>query len=276
MEREILISQDANEKQVAILEEGRLEEFYIERGDSKKLFGNIYEGVVKTIVPGIDAAFVDIGTGKDGFLYVGDALRSPLDLDADFDDEDEKKTSDNTGEVKPQVAAQAEGFHSSPVAAPEQSQGQALHQGQGSAQGQGTSQAQGRFQGRQGRGRGRQGGRQGGRFQSPQHHHSFQRRPRIEEVLKVGQKIIVQVVKEPLGNKGPRLTTQFSIPARYLVMMPGNRRSAFRGAWKTARNARGSGGFSGASRFRKGSGSSSAPTPKGKAKPSLCATSGIF
>ncbi len=144
MQREILITQDANEKQVAILEDGRLEEFYIERGESKKLFGNIYEGIVKTVIPGIDAAFVDIGTGKDGFLYVGDALRSPFDLDAEYDE------SEQNGHEKRH----------------------AKHQ-------------------------------------------------RIEEVLKSGQKVIVQVVKEPIGNKGPRLTTQFSIPARYLVMMPG-------------------------------------------------------
>lgn len=201
MERQILISQDANEKQVAILEDGRLEEFYIERGDSKKLFGNIYEGVVKTVIPGIDAAFVDIGTGKDGFLYVGDALRSPLDLDAEFDDGEEKKVEGAPGEVKPEGAV--------PVAGNSQGQAPAQNPGPGQAQGQG-------------RNPGRHGGR--GRHQQNRHNrqqHQHPRRPRIEEVLKVGQKVIVQVVKEPLGNKGPRLTTQFSIPARYLVMMPG-------------------------------------------------------
>ena len=91
MDRSILITQDANEKQVAILEDGKLEEFYIERSEAKKLFGNIYAGVVKTVIPGIDAAFIDIGTGKDGFLYVGDAMRSPLDLDAEYDEDSEEK-----------------------------------------------------------------------------------------------------------------------------------------------------------------------------------------
>lgn len=216
MERQILISQDANEKQVAILEDGRLEEFYIERGDSKKLFGNIYEGVVKTVIPGIDAAFVDIGTGKDGFLYVGDALRSPLDLDAEFDDGEEKKPEGVATEVKPPEGVVIEG--NVPV------QGQGQPPMSGPVQGQGPIQGQGRGQGRHGgrdRGRGRHQGRQGGRNQPSHQHQPQQRRPRIEEVLKVGQKVIVQVVKEPLGNKGPRLTTQFSIPARYLVMMPG-------------------------------------------------------
>ena len=221
MERQILISQDANEKQVAILEDGRLEEFYIERGDSKKLFGNIYEGVVKTVIPGIDAAFVDIGTGKDGFLYVGDALRSPLDLDAEFDDGEEKKPDRAPGATQPGGSLPVEGAPQVQGQVP-QAQGQAPVQGQPQGpQGHQQQGQQGRNQGRQG-GRGRhQQGRHGGRNQYQNPHHQHQRRPRIEEVLKVGQKIIVQVVKEPLGNKGPRLTTQFSIPARYLVMMPG-------------------------------------------------------
>jgi ribonuclease G len=143
MKRDILISLDANEKQVAVLEDGRLEEFYIERGDAARLFGNIYKGRVKTVIPGMGAAFVDLGTKKDGFLYVTDALKSPLDLEAEFDE-----------------------------------------------QAQPTDKRQDRFK-------------------------------KIDEVLKVGQEVIVQVVKEPIGNKGPRLTTHFSIPARYLVMMPG-------------------------------------------------------
>ena len=143
MKREILITYDANEKQVAILEDGRLEEFYIERSDELRMFGNIYKGRVKSVIPGMGAAFVDLGTKKDGFLYVTDALKSPLDLDAEF--------------------------------------------GEG----------------------------------PPAHRGSDFRSQRIQDVLKTGQEVIVQVVKEPIRNKGPRLTTHFSIPARYLVMMPG-------------------------------------------------------
>jgi len=224
MERQILISQDANEKQVAILEDGRLEEFYIERGDSKKLFGNIYEGIVKTVIPGIDAAFVDIGTGKDGFLYVGDALRSPLDLDAEFDEGEEKKTESGVVEVKPSEGVVAEGNLAGqpPVSVPAPVTGSAQITEHAPGQGHGQVQGRGGRHGRdRGRGRHQQGGRQGGRNQPSHQHPPHQRRPRIEEVLKVGQKVIVQVVKEPLGSKGPRLTTQFSIPARYLVMMPG-------------------------------------------------------
>ncbi len=143
MKQEILISFDANEKRVAILEDSRLEEFYIEREGEGRMFGNIYKGRVKSVVPGIGAAFIDLGTKKDGFLYVTDALKSPLDLEAEF-------------------------------------------------------------------GESQEGGR-----------HAENRGKRIDEVLKVGQEVVVQVVKEAIGTKGPRLTSHFSIPGRYLVMMPG-------------------------------------------------------
>lgn len=148
MKREILITTTANEKQVAILENDRMEEYYIERADANRMFGNIYKGKVKSVIPGMGAAFVDLGTHKDGFLYVADALKSPLDLEAEFDE----------GNPNPAVAEEER---------------------------------------------------------------RRERAKSIDEVLKVGQEIIVQIVKEPIGNKGPRLTTHFSIPARYLVMMPG-------------------------------------------------------
>ncbi len=145
MKREILISYDANEKRVAILENEHLEEFYIERSDTHRMFGNIYKGKVKSVIPGIGASFIDLGTQKDGFLYVTDALKSPLDLDAEFEET-----------PSPPAEKRKERFKS------------------------------------------------------------------IDEVLKVGQEVIVQVVKEPIRNKGPRLTTHFSMPARYLVMIPGD------------------------------------------------------
>lgn len=155
MKQDILITQEADEIQVAILEDSQLAEYYIEREESNKLFGNIYKGRVKTIIPGIDAAFVDIGTGKDGFLYVADAMQAPLDIDAEFsEDAPEKEVEESEGK--------------------------------------GDDSRRGR------------------------------RKMRIDEVLKIGQEVIVQVVKEPIRSKGPRLTTQFSIPARYLVMMPGD------------------------------------------------------
>ena len=77
MLREILINVAQKEKRVALLEDKTLQEFYIEREDSRGIFGNIYKGKVKTIMPGMGAAFVDLGLKKDGFLYVSDIVALP-------------------------------------------------------------------------------------------------------------------------------------------------------------------------------------------------------
>ena len=154
MKREILITFEANEKRVAILENGQLEEFFIERADHRHMLGNIYKGAVRTIVPGIEAAFINIGHEKDGFLYVTDAVRNPLDA------EEEPVLGGDEEEDDPPRG----------------------------------------------------------------HRRDPRNRAKINELLKTAQEVIVQVVKEPIRTKGPRLTTFFSFPARYLVMMPGERR----------------------------------------------------
>ncbi len=144
MKKEILISLEANEKRMAILEDGKLQEFFIERADASRMFGNVYKGRVKSIVPGIQAAFVDLGTKKDGFLYVADAVESSIDFESDEVDSDSGfKTRRNREKI-----------------------------------------------------------------------------PSIEKVLKLGQEITVQIVKESIRDKGPRLTTHIALPARYLVLVP--------------------------------------------------------
>lgn len=157
MKREILITLEANEKRVAILENNQLDEFFIERADQKYMLGNIYKGTVRTIVPGIEAAFINVGSEKDGFLYVTDAVRNPLDIE----EEPEMGGSVDEDEDRPQKHIRRHVHHT---------------------------------------------------------------RVKINELLKEGQEVIVQVVKEPIRTKGPRLTTFFSFPARYLVMMPGEKR----------------------------------------------------
>lgn len=147
MKKEILISFEVGETRVALLEDGKLEELFIERADARKMFGNIYKGKVKSVVPGIGAAFIDLGTEKDGFLYVSDAVESSIALDSAF----EEIEYENTKKERQPL-------------------------------------------------------------------------PRIEEVLKIGDEVIVQVVKEPIRSKGARLTTHFAIPARFLVLMPGERK----------------------------------------------------
>ena len=144
--REIFISVDAQETRVAVTENKRLEEYYVERASDTRMVGSIYKGRITSVVPGIGAAFVDTGLGKNGFLYVADIVEPKPDEDAILEGEP-------PGEGQ-RPAAQA--------------------------------------------------------------HH---RRSRIEEVVKVNQEILVQVVKEPFGTKGARLTTHLSLPGRYMVLM---------------------------------------------------------
>ena len=72
--KEVFISVEAQETRVAITEDTRLEEFFVERAGDQHIVGSIFKGKVTSIVPGIGAAFVDIGLGKNGFLYVADIV----------------------------------------------------------------------------------------------------------------------------------------------------------------------------------------------------------
>ncbi len=124
--REMLISHDANETRVALLEEGELVELYIER-PKRSVVGNVYWGKVSDVLPGMQASFVDIGLEKNAFLYV-DEVVNPEGIEAP--------------------------------------------------------------------------------------------RREISQLLKPGQQVMVQVVKDPMGTKGARVTTEISLPGRFLVLMP--------------------------------------------------------
>ena len=126
--RELLISVDVGEQRVAILEDGRVAEVYLERPERRSIAGNIYLGVVDNVLPGMEAAFVEIGLEKNGFLYVDEIVGPELE------------------------------------------------------------------------------GRKGAR--------------KIQDLIKRGQTIMVQAVKDPMKSKGARLTTEISLPGRFLVYVP--------------------------------------------------------
>jgi ribonuclease G len=156
--KQIFISTEPQETRVALTEDKRLEEFYVERSGDQRLVGSIFKGKVASVVPGIGAAFVDIGLGKNGFLYVSDIVEGP-----------------------PEEEAILEGL---PAAPPPSGSARAAQAGE-----------------------------------SPSTRHEPRRRSRIEELVKPNQELLVQVVKEPFGTKGARLTTHLSLPGRYLVLM---------------------------------------------------------
>ncbi len=130
--KEILINITPQETRVAILENGMLHELYIERSRSRGLVSNVYKGRVVRVLPGMEAAFIDIGLERAAFLHVSDM--------AGYN----KQNSNSESEPAPQIG----------------------------------------------------------------------------QLLREGQELLVQVIKDPLGTKGARLTTNITIPSRYLVFMP--------------------------------------------------------
>ena len=126
--RELLVSVSVTEQRVAVLEDDRLAEVYLERPGRRSIAGNVYKGVVDNVLPGMEAAFVEIGLEKNGFLYVDEIVAPELE------------------------------------------------------------------------------GRRHGR--------------RIQDLLSRGQEILVQAVKDPMKTKGARLTTEISLPGRFVVYVP--------------------------------------------------------
>ncbi len=175
MKREILISATQREVRVAIIEDDQLVEMQVDRPENKRMVGDIYLGKVEAVLPGIQAAFVNIGTEKSAFLHNSDLV-----YDEDGDDEDE----DDADEEGPSDGDDVESSSEDPA--------------EGVAEGSERPARKPR----------RGGGR---RRKDP---------PKVEDVLKRGQSIVVQVSKEPISTKGPRVTAQVSMAGRFLVYMP--------------------------------------------------------
>jgi ribonuclease G len=193
LKREILINGTPRETRVAILEDDRLAELMIDRPDHRRSVGDIYLGRVEAVLPGIQAAFIDIGLEKSAFLHASDLLEPDED-----DDEDEEEVD------HPDDPATAEAAANEPE--PEESRRNGGRNGRG------------------GRGRNGRGGRNGGGAPEPeQRQREVSSRgaiPNIQDLIKKGETKLVQVTKEPISTKGPRVTAQISLPGRFLVYMP--------------------------------------------------------
>jgi len=170
LKREILINGSQRETRLAILEDDRLVELLVDRPDHRRTVGDIYLGRVEAVLPGIQAAFVDIGTEKSAFLHASDLV-----YDEDGDEDDDEDDGDEDGESDDDQPETEESAEAAP--APRRKRGR--------------------------------GGRRPRK--DP---------PQIQDVLKRGQSIIVQVSKEPISTKGPRVTAQVSLAGRFVVFMP--------------------------------------------------------
>ena len=174
MKREILISATQREVRVAIIEDDQLVELQVDRPENKRMVGDIYLGKVEAVLPGIQAAFVNIGTEKSAFLHNSDLV---YDEDGGDDDDDDDGEEDDAAE--PDDAGASGESDGEFVATPAR--------------------------------KAKRGGGGRRRRKDP---------PQIQDVLKRGQSLVVQVSKEPISTKGPRVTAQVSMAGRFLVYMP--------------------------------------------------------
>ena len=196
MKREILINGSQRETRVAILEDDRLVELLVDRPDHRRTVGDIYLGRVEAVLPGIQAAFVDIGQEKSAFLHASDLLEPDEDEEPEDEGEAEEELEGEPGESAVEGAAAEEAVAE-----------------------RRTSWRGGRDRRRRGRGNGNGGGQ--GNGEGRQREISSRRAlPNIQDILKKGQTLPVQVTKEPIGTKGCRVTAQISLPGRFLVYMP--------------------------------------------------------
>lgn len=160
MKKEIIINSTSSETRIAITEDGKLVELFFESPDLKRNVGDLYLGKIARVLPGIRAAFINLGFPQDAFLHFSDIETSPDDYksligdDEDVDDDDDDDSEDDNGVKKPERTNQ------------------------------------------------------------------FKDKNPAASSLEKGKDIIVQISKEPVGNKGVRVTAKVSLPGRYLVLIP--------------------------------------------------------
>ena len=183
MRKEIIINATANEIRIAITEDRRLAELYVETPEKERMVGDIYLGKVAKVMPGIRAAFVDIGLKQDAFLHFSD-IGSTLTEYSSLLGEDSDVDTDEDGDEEEEVSRTASSGQHSPTAETRQATASPPREHQ------------------------RRGGRDNGRGHFP-----------IPDIQK-GQDIVVQVTKEPVAHKGVRVTSEISLPGRFLVLLP--------------------------------------------------------
>jgi ribonuclease G len=196
MNKEMIISSGDHDTRVAILEDDQVVEVFIERARSRGVAGNIYKGRVSKVLPGMQSSFVDIGLERDAFLYVTEVVNTVEEFDRLEAGEDEEEDEGSPEPVGVGAAVEPDGTGTADVPVSTASDGRALPVTEVRPE-------------RRARPRERDHERDPDRPEA-----------KIEDLLREGQEVLVQVVKEPLGTKGARLTSHVTMPGRFLVFMP--------------------------------------------------------
>ena len=209
--KQIIINSEELQTRVAVVCDGVLHDFFMERNERDRLVGSIYKAKIKNLEPSLQAAFVDIGCGKNAFLHYWDMLPASQDMLEDDGETEEEEIP----EAAPQPVQRQEpkvkkptgnGFfarlcklfkreeEAEPVAVPEVKEQRQAKPAQ--------RQQQKRKQ------------------KQPKQQKPTYTVEDIPNIFKEGQEILVQVTKGPIGTKGARVTSNLSIPGRYLVLLP--------------------------------------------------------
>lgn len=200
MKQEMLINVSQPEEcRIAIVEDGTLEELYIERSSADNYVGNIYKGKVVNIEPSIQAAFVDFGVGRNGFLHISD-VESQYFRQGGYDPDSPIEPRDGRGDRG--------GRRDRPWRRDEQQAVGEPHEN-GNGNGGDHDEVDEDFD---------EDGPRRNRRSRPGIRPRI--KPPIQDILRRGDELLVQVIKEGIGTKGPTLSTYISIPGRYLVLMP--------------------------------------------------------
>ncbi len=172
MSNKIVVNISSFEVRSAVFEANQLTDIHLERVQDRGLVGNIYLGEVQRVLPGMQAAFVEIGTDKAAFLYVGDILDPNQEREVRHEVV-ENDFSEDTLEIK---LSPVEEEIKAPVSG------------------------------------------------SNKHNHgdikASKPKKKIEDVLKSGEPVLVQIAKDAISTKGPQVTTNISLPGRFIVFMP--------------------------------------------------------
>ncbi len=226
MQKRIIINSSAIETRVALVEGNALGELHVESGGERSIVGNIYKGKVLRVLPGMQAAFVEIGLDKAAFMHVSDFWRAPT---GELPEAPLEEVQSEL-ELEPSLAAYVEELDSEAEESPLQAEvelfppldggspegagepGRAAAPDAAPSLGDPSAEAEAERAARDGVEEAEPPPRPGRREGVTM--------PSIEEVLTKGQEILVQVSKEPIGSKGARITSHISLPGRYVVYMP--------------------------------------------------------
>jgi ribonuclease G len=154
MYKQLIVNVSDHETRVALLENGTIVELYVDRGGDSDVTGNIYKGKVLRVLPGMQAAFVDVDLNQAAFIYVDDVYNNDFkEYERMFQIDNEEPDSETEDNLEPELFKNRRNFQ-------------------------------------------------------------------IEELISEGQELLVQVIKSPIGTKGARISSNISLPGRFLVLMP--------------------------------------------------------